>query len=69
MGIRASLQLFALQRAELTAVLGRISPDDWQRTGGHEQRGTITILDTVRWLVEHEEEHCAQLEAIGQLPA
>jgi hypothetical protein len=59
-----SLRAFTLRRTELLAMLRAAAPDDWQRTGVHEQRGAVTILDMLRVLVEHEEEHCAQLEAI-----
>ena len=60
-----SLTAFALQRAELVAALRRVAPDDWRRTGTHEIRGSVTLLDVWRGLVEHEEEHCAQLEALS----
>ena len=45
-------------------MLRRIALDDWDRVGIHEARGTITLLDVIGTLVEHEEEHCDQLEAI-----
>lgn len=60
-----SLAAFALQRAELVAALRRITPKHWQRTGAHELRGPVTLLDVARGLVDHEEEHCAQLEALS----
>ena len=61
----ASLAAFALERAELVAALRRIAPQDWHRTGAHELRGAITLFDVARGVVEHEEEHCAQLEALS----
>lgn len=36
----------------------------WLRTGIHEQNGPKTLLDVVTGLIEHEQEHCAQIEAI-----
>ena len=60
----ASLEAFRLRRAELAAMLGRAAAGDWDRAGAHEQRGPITLLDVVQWIVEHEEEHCEQLEAL-----
>jgi hypothetical protein len=60
---QTSLTLFTLRRAELVAMLRRIAPADWQRAGLHETHGPISILQIVTHLVEHEEEHCAQLEA------
>lgn len=60
-----SLAVFAGLRAELVAVLRRLAPDDWLRTGTHETRGEATLLVVARGLVDHEEEHCAQLEALA----
>ncbi|HXV98064.1 MAG TPA: DinB family protein [Anaerolineae bacterium] len=60
---QTSLTLFTLRRAELVAMLRCIAPADWQRAGLHETHGSISILQIVTHLVEHEEEHCAQLEA------
>jgi hypothetical protein len=58
------LATFAFRRAELVRVLRRLSAADWQRAGLHEERGVITLEDTLRHLVEHEVEHCRQLEAL-----
>jgi hypothetical protein len=52
------------RRAELVRVLRRLKPADWNRTGQHEARGTITLFDTLRHLVEHEDEHLLQIEAL-----
>lgn len=59
---QSSLATFTLRRAELVALLRRITPADWQRTGRHEVRGVISVFEVVMHLVEHEEEHCVQLE-------
>jgi hypothetical protein len=61
---QTSLNLFTLRRAELVTVLRHVAPADWQRAGLHETHGLISILQVVTHLVEHEEEHCTQLEAI-----
>lgn len=58
------LAAFTFRRAELVRVLRRLAPGDWQRAGHHEARGRITLLDTLRHLVEHEAEHCRQLEML-----
>jgi len=63
---RASLTLFTLLRAELVATLHAIPLHDWMRSGTHDELGTLTVYDVVRKLVEHEEEHCAQLEKLGR---
>ena len=55
---------FAFKRAELVRALRRLEYRDWQRTGVHESRGQITVLGTLRMLVQHEAEHCLQLETL-----
>jgi diamine N-acetyltransferase len=71
--VEQPLETFGLRRAELVQVLRRASLADWERVGIHEVRGPLTLAEMVRGLVEHEEEHCAQLEALraglGELPA
>jgi uncharacterized damage-inducible protein DinB len=59
-----SLRVFTLRRAELVNMLRQARLEDWQRVGAHELRGTVTLLGMMTYLVEHEEEHCAQLEAM-----
>jgi DinB superfamily len=60
---RTSLALYALRRAELVNMLRHIHFEHWQRAGLHEVRGLVSLLDIVSSMVEHEEEHCMQLEA------
>lgn len=55
---------FAFKRAELVRALRRVELRDWRRTGMHESRGQITLLETLRHLVEHEAEHCLQIETL-----
>ncbi len=45
-------------------MLRRAHPDDWRRSGVHEERGSLALIDIITHVVEHEEEHCMQLEAI-----
>lgn len=61
---QTSLQAFTLRRAELVSMLRSIAPEEWRRIGVHEVRGPVSLLDVITTLVEHEEEHCAQLEAM-----
>lgn len=67
MDFLASLMVFTVRRAELIRILRRITPDDWQRTGTREGIGPVSILEGMTRLVEHEEEHCAQLETIRRM--
>jgi uncharacterized damage-inducible protein DinB len=62
--VQESLALFTLRRAEVVRMLRATPPALWVRSGLHEDYGTMPLLVIVRRLVEHEEEHCAQLEAI-----
>jgi hypothetical protein len=62
--VHISLEAFRLRRAELLALLQRMAPSDWERTGVHEEHGPITLFDIIESLVEHEEEHCEQLEVL-----
>ncbi len=59
---QTSWQGFALRRAELVHTLRRVADDDWQRAGVHEIRGRETLLDMLIYQVDHEEEHCAELD-------
>jgi hypothetical protein len=62
--LRSSLALYALRRVELVNMLRQTDLENWQRVGLHEVRGPVSLLDIVTSMVEHEEEHCAQLEAV-----
>lgn len=61
---RFSLALYSLSRAELVNMLRHTLLEDWERVGQHEEKGPASLFDVIRSLVAHEEEHCAQLEAI-----
>ncbi len=55
---------FAMRRAELAAVLRSLTPEQWLRSGEHEEAGMLTVADLCRRIVEHEAEHRAQLDQI-----
>jgi hypothetical protein len=63
--VAASLLAFTVKRAELVRMLRRLAPADWERQGTHEISGPRTLRAVITVLVEHEEEHCAQLEGLG----
>lgn len=69
MDFQSSLQAFSLRRAELVNMLRRIPLNDWERTAIREQIGPVTLLGGMTALVEHEEEHCLQLESIRRMRA
>lgn len=60
----ASLQTYTLLRAELVNALHHLEPEQWERTGVHEHNGSLTIAQLVSNMVNHEEEHCRQIEAL-----
>ena len=60
----ALLAGFTMKRAELIRTLRRVPARDWQRAGVHESRGRMTMLETLHTLVDHEAEHCLQLETM-----
>jgi hypothetical protein len=62
--IADSLAVYGGRRAELVAMLRAVPPDAWARAGIREGFGRLTLLELLGALVEHEEEHCAQLEAL-----
>jgi hypothetical protein len=57
-----SLELLRLQRKELVTALRALDLSEWERTGIHEARGTLTVMQVARDIAEHDEEHCAQIE-------
>ena len=59
-----SLKVFTLRRAELMTMLRAITIEDWQRLGHHELKGDISLFEVATSLLEHEEEHCVQLESL-----
>jgi hypothetical protein len=59
-----SLKTYALRRMELVNMLRMVALDDWKRLGTHEVKGRVSLLDIATSLVEHEEEHCLQLNSI-----
>jgi hypothetical protein len=62
----AQLASFAIQRAELTALLRTLTPEQWLRAGTHEALGTQSVLDICAKIVDHEREHLAQLELVSR---
>lgn len=62
---QTALSEYILRRASLVDMLRHIAPADWDRTGIHEVLGSRSLRQLALSLVEHEEEHCAQLEALS----
>jgi len=60
--ITESLDTMRLRRKELVRALRSISAADWERTGTHEARGVMSVLDLARYVADHDDEHIAQIE-------
>lgn len=62
--LNEELDRFTAVRTSLTARLGDIDDDGWQRTGQHEEVGEITVQDMTAHMVAHDAIHLAQIAHI-----
>jgi signal transduction histidine kinase len=60
--ITESLESMRLRRSELVHMLRHISLEEWDRTGTHEVRGPMTVLEIAQQIIEHEEDHLDQIK-------
>jgi DinB superfamily len=56
-----ALEIMRLKRRELVRVLKSIPPEAWNRTGIHEVRGPLSVMEIVRGIAQHEDEHIEQI--------
>ena len=67
MPVTESLESMRLHRSELLRALRGIAREDWERTGTHEVRGPMTVLEIAQQIAEQEDDHIAQIErSIGE---
>lgn len=59
--LREALARFIGFRAQLLAVLGALSTQEWERVGRHEEQGSITISNLMAHIVAHDAIHAAQI--------
>ena len=59
--VEASLQVIRWARETTSAVLERMTDDDWQRAGTHTERGRFTAEDWLRLQGPHAHDHAAQI--------
>lgn len=64
--LRQVLATFTRLRAHHVAELAALAPDEWERSGQHEEQGRITIASHTLHIVSHDMQHAAQL---AQQPA
>jgi hypothetical protein len=56
-----SLQRWAVTRRELLDFVLALPPEALQLTGTHETAGTITVLDVLQVMLDHDQEHWQEL--------
>ncbi len=59
--LHTALQEFKTVRARRLALLESLTPDEWQRSGHHEEQGDITLQAHVLHIVAHDLVHLAQI--------
>jgi hypothetical protein len=60
-GIYEALEGFKTFRQQTLKELSKLTPDQWQRPGQHNEMGQITILGQAIHHVSHDAIHCAQI--------
>ena len=61
-----ALALFFAQRRSTAALLRMLSPEAWERTAMHPERGEISLYDIFITYLEHGNIHLAQIEHVKQ---
>lgn len=59
--LRDALAGYLQNREQHIAELEALAPEDWERTGRHEEQGSITIQAHTLHLVSHDAVHAAQI--------
>jgi hypothetical protein len=60
--------LFRLLREANLRMLAKLTPDEWQRSGVHAERGRITVQDLARHTAGHDLNHIDQLRRLLATP-
>jgi len=61
---RESLELFRLLRAANLQFLGQLTPEQWECSGIHVERGRITVRDLAVHMAGHDANHVEQVRRI-----
>ena len=59
-----ALEMFRLLREANLRMLRALSPEQWQRSGVHAERGRITVRDLARHMAGHDRNHLDQIRKI-----
>lgn len=63
---RPELEAFAMERGETISLLMNLALKDWERTGIHDEYGELSVEDLAERLIEHDNEHLAQMDTAFQ---
>jgi DinB superfamily len=65
--VRDALEMFRLLREANLRMLERLTPDQWEHSGNHTERGKMTVLELARHMAAHDINHIKQIEALRRL--
>jgi DinB superfamily len=57
-----AVELFRLLRKANLRMLGSLSPEQWEHSGEHAERGKLTVADIARHMAAHDINHLQQIE-------
>jgi uncharacterized damage-inducible protein DinB len=63
-GSDEALALFRLLRNANLRMLESLSPEQWERSGNHAERGRLTVADLARHMAAHDINHLRQIESL-----
>lgn len=61
---RDALDMYRLLRLANVALLSRLTPAEWERSGNHAERGRLTVRSLASHMVGHDSNHIAQIKRI-----
>jgi uncharacterized damage-inducible protein DinB len=61
---RDALDMYRLLRQANVTLLSRLTPDEWERSGTHAERGRLTVRSLATHMVGHDTNHIAQIKRI-----
>lgn len=61
---RDALEMFRLLREANLRMLGRLSPEEWERAGEHVERGRLSVRDLASHMAAHDINHIKQIEKL-----
>jgi uncharacterized damage-inducible protein DinB len=62
--VREALEMFRLLREANLRMLARLTPQQWESSGDHSERGHMTVRDLARHMAAHDINHILQIERL-----